>query len=328
MIQLPVPQLVAAIIFAVTAFAACWMILRVLLASSLARRVVDVPNPRSLHVVPVPRFGGIGVLVPGLMALLFGGRVDLALLVLMLAGISLTDDFFNVSAGLRLCIHMLAATLLMFVVVSPPAFLLGMLLIVGVVWMINLFNFMDGADGLAGGMAFFGFSFLALAGFVANSVALALLALTLAGAALAFLTFNFHPARVFLGDVGAVPLGFIASAIGIEGWRAGAWPLWLMPLIFAPFIVDASSTLLRRVVAGERFWEAHRSHYYQRLVRMGWGHRRTALAYYGAMMVSGSAAIIAWCQPVLRLMVFAFVSTFFVATMVWIDRRWTQMGIR
>lgn len=302
--------------------------LRLLLASRFAGRVLDTPNARSLHSVPVPRFGGVGVLVPAVLVMLAGDHADLALLVLSLAGVSLADDFFSVSAGLRLCAHLLAATLLVFAVASPPALPMGVLLVFCVVWMINLFNFMDGADGLAGGMALWGFTFLAFAGFAANANALALLSLSLAAAALAFLTFNFHPARVFLGDVGSVPLGFLAAAIGIEGVQNGIWPLWLMPLVFAPFIVDATMTLLRRVVARERFWEAHRSHYYQRLVRMGWGHRRTALAYYCAMAVCGVAALLAWRQPVFRQTALACVSGLFVAAMVWIDRRWARMGMR
>lgn len=327
-IQLPASPFQSAVLYALAAFAACWLVLRVLLASRLAGRVVDVPNARSLHAAPVPRFGGVGVLVPVLLALLAGGRVGWALLVLALAGISLADDFFSISARLRLCVHVAAAALLVFVVALPPELPLGILLVLCVVWMINLFNFMDGSDGLAGGMALWGFSFLGLAGFAANADAVALLALSVAAAALAFLTFNFPPARVFLGDVGSVPLGFLAAAIGIDGWLAGAWPLWLMPLVFAPFIVDATATLLRRMLARERFWEAHRSHYYQRLVRMGWGHRRTALAYYGAMIVSGMAAIFAWRQPEWRPAVLAIVPGLFVAAMIWIDRRWARMGMR
>jgi UDP-N-acetylmuramyl pentapeptide phosphotransferase/UDP-N-acetylglucosamine-1-phosphate transferase len=94
-----------------------------------------------------------------------------------------------------------------------------------------------------------------------------------AAAAAGFLCFNFHPARIFMGDVGSVPLGFTAGALGLVGWRSGAWPLWFPLLVFAPFILDATVTLLRRALRGEKVWQAHRSHYYQRMVQMGLGHR-------------------------------------------------------
>jgi UDP-N-acetylmuramyl pentapeptide phosphotransferase/UDP-N-acetylglucosamine-1-phosphate transferase len=94
-------------------------------------------------------------------------------------------------------------------------------------------------------------------------------------AAAVFLKANFHPARIFLGDVGSVPLGFLAGALGALGVYRDLVPVWFPFVVFAPFFVDATVTLLRRMLRGERFWQAHREHYYQRLVQMGWGHRRT-----------------------------------------------------
>jgi hypothetical protein len=96
-----------------------------------------------------------------------------------------------------------------------------------------------------------------------------------------FLLLNFSPARVFMGDAGSVPLGFLAGGIGIAGWRTVSWPAWFPLLVFSPFVVDASVTLARRMfMRRERFWHPHREHYYQRLVRMGWSHRRLALTEY------------------------------------------------
>ena len=94
-----------------------------------------------------------------------------------------------------------------------------------------------------------------------------------------------------MGDAGSIPLGFLSAALGILGWRAGHWPLWFPLLVFSPFVVDASLTLARRVLRGERFWQAHRSHYYQRLVQLGWGHRNTALAEYALMAACGGLAL-------------------------------------
>ena len=122
-------------------------------------------------------------------------------------------------------------------------------------------------------------------------------AASIAAAAAAFLVFNFPPAKVFMGDAGSIPLGFLAAALGILGWRAGHWPPWFPVLVFSPFIIDASLTLARRAVRGERVWRAHRSHYYQRLVQLGWGHRNTALAEYALMTACGALALWALGQP-------------------------------
>jgi UDP-N-acetylmuramyl pentapeptide phosphotransferase/UDP-N-acetylglucosamine-1-phosphate transferase len=118
--------------------------------------------------------------------------------------------------------------------------------------------------------------------------------LALAAATLPFLLANWPPARIFLGDAGSVPLGFLAAVFGIEGWRGGWWPSWFPLLVFLPFIADASSTLLRRLLRGEPVWLAHRDHSYQRLVQLGLGHAGT-LALYAALMIgaamSGLAAL-------------------------------------
>jgi UDP-N-acetylmuramyl pentapeptide phosphotransferase/UDP-N-acetylglucosamine-1-phosphate transferase len=157
----------------------------------------------------------------------------------------------------------------------------------------NLYYFMDGSDGLAGGMAVFGFGAFAWAAAMGGEAGLAVLCAGVAAAAAGFLCFNFHPARIFMGDVGSVPLGFLAGALGVAGWRAGAWPLWFPLLVFAPFILDATATLLRRALRGEKVWQAHRTHYYQRMVQMGLGHRGTALRAYGLMAGCGAAAVVA-----------------------------------
>ncbi|HSB49205.1 MAG TPA: glycosyl transferase, partial [Burkholderiales bacterium] len=161
----------------------------------------------------------------------------------------------------------------------------------------NLYNFMDGSDGLAGGMALIGFSFYGAAAWFAGSTEFALVNFSIAAAAAAFLVFNFHPARIFLGDAGSVPLGFFAAALGLIGWLQHDWTWWFPILVFSPFVVDASVTLARRLLQREKVWQAHRDHYYQRLVQLGWGHRKTALAEYALMLACGVAALAALAAP-------------------------------
>ena len=159
------------------------------------------------------------------------------------------------------------------------------------VWMINLYNFMDGMDGFAGGMAVIGFATLAWLGRADESFAS--VCLIVAAASAGFLVHNFPPAKIFMGDTGSTALGFLAAACSLWGSKSGLFPFWVAILVFSPFIADATVTLLRRLLRGEKIWEAHRTHYYQRLVLLGWGHRRTVLAEYALMLACAGSALLA-----------------------------------
>jgi UDP-N-acetylmuramyl pentapeptide phosphotransferase/UDP-N-acetylglucosamine-1-phosphate transferase len=308
--------------FIVAALAVGWMA-----RSRAARIALDEPNARSLHVAAVPRTGGIGLLLG-----VAGGWTYAApqlpwafwAALGLLIAVSLLDDVRGLSAAVRLAAHLLAAAL------TAPA-LLGLsesvlLLAVAVLaigWMCNLYNFMDGSDGLAGGMAVCGFLVYAAAAWLAGSIQFALLNLAVAAAAAGFLLHNFHPARIFLGDAGAVPLGFLAAAFGITGWLQRDWTWWFPLLVFSPFIVDASVTLVRRLMSGTRVWEAHRDHYYQRLVQLGLGHRGTALAEYALMVFCGITAL--WAMTLstsLQYATLAAASVLYLTLIVVIERAW------
>ncbi len=253
---------------------------------------LDEPNQRSLHDRPVPRAGGVGILLAvAIGAVHADGPWLVTTLALALAAVSAADDQFDLPIALRFVAHFIAALGLWagggLPAMSWPGSLAA---IVAVVWMTNLYNFMDGADGLAGGMALFGFAACGYAGFQGGDAQMGLVCGCIAAGAAGFLLFNFHPARIFMGDVGSIPLGFLAAALGLEGMRRDLWPLWFPIAVFSPFIVDASLTLLRRVLRGERFWQAHREHHYQVMVRSGLGHRTTALLWYALMAAAGASA--------------------------------------
>jgi UDP-N-acetylmuramyl pentapeptide phosphotransferase/UDP-N-acetylglucosamine-1-phosphate transferase len=195
--------------------------------------------------------------------------------------------------------------------------------------MTNLYNFMDGSDGLAGGMAVFGFGAFAAAAALAGDASICLAALGIAAAALAFLAFNLPPARVFMGDAGSILLGFLAGALGLLGIARGLWPVWFPVLVFSPFIADASVTLIRRLFRGERIWEAHRSHYYQRLVQLGWGHRRTALVEYLLMAIVATLAVAGVGRSVAaQLAVVGVVVLLLTGSGIQVDRAWARHRIR
>jgi len=140
-------------------------------------------------------------------------------------------------------------------------------------------------------MTLIGFGTLALAAALARQWPLALACMAIASASAGFLAHNFPPARVFMGDAGSVPLGFLAGALGLHGVLTGAWAVAFPVVVFSPFIADATATLARRVVRGEPFWKAHRTHHYQRLVLSGWSARRLAFGAYALMLVAAATAL-------------------------------------
>lgn len=311
----------------ILAFAFAFGLIWWLVARAASALPVDTPNDRSLHTAPVPRAGGIGlhggfaiaafVISPAVPAVLW---IAFALLF----AVSLADDFRSLPAKWRLAAHLCAAGLFATPLLVKDHGALGIILVtLAIGWMTNLYNFMDGSDGLAGGMAFFGFSFFAAAAWFAGNADFALLNASVAAAAVAFLFFNLHPARIFLGDAGSVPLGFLAAAFGLAGWLNGYWPWWFPPLVFSPFIVDASATLLRRMLSGARFWEAHRDHYYQRLVQLGLGHRRTAFFEYALMTVCGAGGLWAMSlQPAFQHLVLLIFGSIYLILIFRIEHSW------
>jgi UDP-N-acetylmuramyl pentapeptide phosphotransferase/UDP-N-acetylglucosamine-1-phosphate transferase len=298
--------------------------LRVLLSPAANMRFLDHPNERSLHAAPVARTGGVAIMLGTLAGMALAEANTLLLgLALALTLLSLLDDWKGLSPLVRLLGHLAVAGCFVAGALTGVGSVAWVALVVAVGWTVNLYNFMDGADGLAGGMAVFGFATYGIAAWMLGEPALALVNLCVAASALAFLRFNFPPARIFMGDAGSIPLGFLAAALGVLGWNRAVWPLWFPAVVFAPFIVDATVTLLRRALRGERIWQAHRNHYYQRQVLMGWSHRQVALAEYLLMLVSGCAALIAlWQPPALRAVTLASLAVVYVALVVVVDTRW------
>lgn len=295
--------------------------------SPLGRLVLDRPNQRSLHAAPVPRTGGIAILAGASFSLMF---VELPeqiplLIALALGGVSFLDDLFNLPSLVRLIAHLAGAAIVLALCPPRPDLPLAMLLLLGIGWITNLFNFMDGSDGLAGGMAVFGFGTYAIAASNAGGNDLSALCLVLTLATLAFLLFNFHPARIFMGDVGSVPLGFLAGTLGFLGWQEGLWPIWFPILVFSPFFVDATLTLLKRVLRREKIWKAHREHYYQKLVRMGFGHRKTALLEYLLMLGIGVLSLeIREAPAEIQAVSLSIIAAIYFGLVIWIDTSWAK----
>jgi UDP-N-acetylmuramyl pentapeptide phosphotransferase/UDP-N-acetylglucosamine-1-phosphate transferase len=298
---------------AVLAFAiSAWLTRR--LCNPVSRLyMLDHPNVRSLHARPTPRGGGLAIFVAiavsaAVVATLYGAPRDvawIALAAVLIAGVSFVDDWLTISLGYRIVMHFAAGGLLLWggfalhgLALPGIAWPLSIPLALGlsllfVVWMVNLYNFMDGMDGLAAGMAVVGFGSFAIFGWLAEQQLFAAWNLIVASAAGGFLLFNFPPARIFMGDIGSSLLGFLAATFMLWADRDDIFPLWVGVLVFSPFIVDATVTLIKRILGKDKFWEAHKTHYYQRLVQLGWGHKRTVLWEYAVMLLCAVSALIA-----------------------------------
>lgn len=318
------------LIAAVVAFVLAAVLVRGLCSDKLAGLVLDVPNDRSLHVRPIPRTGGIGLMLSaGVTFLMFaGGPKSIVVPAILLAGIFLIDDVRGLPVLPRF-IAQFGAAIAFLAATGPYAIWLLPFLALGIVWSINLYNFMDGSNGLAGGMTVMGFATYAIAAASVDDFELAILSAIMAGAGAGFLVWNFDPARIFLGDAGSIPLGFMAASVGVLGWERGDWPFWFPGLVFSMFIIDSGLTLAKRIVHRENPFQAHRSHYYQRLIRMGWSHRKLALSAYALMAATGLSAL--WLRNEslsIKLLGIALWAAILAALVLAIDLRWRASSAR
>jgi UDP-N-acetylmuramyl pentapeptide phosphotransferase/UDP-N-acetylglucosamine-1-phosphate transferase len=312
--------------------------------------IVDNPNERSLHVRPMPRSGGIAILVAigacGAAVVFFLPARDypgVAISVLIVAIVSFVDDRYSVPPVYRLAAHVGASVLVIYSGFIPrilelpgvtwewPQVIATLFSVVFIVWMVNLYNFMDGMDGFAGGMAVFGFGAFAIMGWRVGHETFFVSSLIVVASTAGFLIFNFPPARIFMGDVGSSSLGLLVGLFSLWGARDAVFPLWIALLVFSPFIVDATVTLISRLLRHEKIWLAHKKHYYQQLVQAGWGHRKTVLLEYAIMIACSITAL--WCiraSFVIQLLLLVFWGLFYSLFIFYVSRlcvRHKKMGI-
>lgn len=289
------------------------------------RAILDRPVERSSHQVPIPRGGGLALVPVMLCAWLVLAASGLApsdttfivLIAAALAFVSWRDDLGGLDVSWRLLMHFVAAGLgvlslpastLIFQGLLPPI-LDRVTAIILWVWFLNLYNFMDGIDGIScTETSFVGFGITVvslLAGAVGSDTSM--LALATAAAAIGFLRWNWPPARIFLGDVGSIPLGYVVGWLLLTMAAKGLWaPALILPLYY---LADATLTLLRRLIRGERIWQAHRQHFYQKALTPDSDHSAVL-----AFIICGNTALLAlavlavfWPWPALLVAVFATV---------------------
>jgi UDP-N-acetylmuramyl pentapeptide phosphotransferase/UDP-N-acetylglucosamine-1-phosphate transferase len=275
---------------------------------ALRRSLLDRPNDRSAHVRPTPRLGGIGIMCAFLpvaaatVVLADGGAGALCTIIAtaIIAALGLIDDLRPLPARWRFGVQLAAAAVVVaanvgriesaWTLLPLPVWLLAPVSVLWIVWVTNLYNFMDGIDGLAAGQATIAGAALCAVAVTVGAPMQATLALALVGAVLGFLILNFPPASIFMGDVGSTAIGFfLASVPFLPG--SGSIPVEVVGLAVALFILDATTTLIRRLARGERFFEAHRTHVYQRPLAVGVPHRVITLAAYPGMVAVAGFAV-------------------------------------
>ena len=255
------------------------------------------PGERQSHAVATPTGGGLGLIISiVLTTLCLQGFLPLPGFwwqnvipgIFLLAVIGWFDDKHTVSSLLRFLVQLAVSIWLLgfgLLQLSLPNIGLYLAALLAIAWMMNLYNFMDGSNGMAGFQGVFAGIVLAVIFQLDGQSGMALVALVVAAACAGFLPLNFPHAHVFMGDVASVPLGFVFAALAVYGIQAGSLSLPMAILIMSVFIIDATMTLLIRVIRRERWYTAHAQHIYQRLIAQGWSHRRVLVAYQALNVV-------------------------------------------
>lgn len=305
------------IIFLFGAFLVSLLLTGLVIQFTRARGILDIPNDRSSHTTATPKGGGLAVVITflcGICIMYFCGMLSINFTMaicgsgIFIAGIGWFDDCKGLSVKLRIIVHFVAAVWALYWLGGLSSIELGftridvhiigtILTVIGVVWLINLYNFMDGIDGIAGAEAIcvgvIGGIILMLSG----NLNLATVSLALAAACVGFLVWNWPPAKIFMGDVGSGFLGLVFAVLAIASESAGALPLLGWIVLLGVFIVDATLTLIRRIARGEKWYEAHCSHAYQRGNQLGYSHGQVTKWVIGINVLLGMSVYFAYMYP-------------------------------
>lgn len=311
---------------------------------TLRHSLLDTPNTRSSHSVPVPRGGGLAVIATSMLGMAVGvasrliqtgDALTLGVGLLLLGAVGWMDDTRGLKPGVRLAAHFVVAFWALFMLGGLPVVRLGsaslelgaagyVLGAVGIVWSINLFNFMDGIDGLAGSQAVLIFGTGALLLFSRGDHSLGAISTILAAASAGFLAWNWPPARIFLGDVGSGAIGYAVSSVAIASENHRSVPLLAFAIIGGVFIADSTFTLVRRLARGDSPAEAHRDHAYQRLTRAWGSHRPVTVSAAGVTALLAILGSVGTVTPWLLLPAL-FVACVTLASLLFVTERRSPM---
>lgn len=275
--------------------------------------IVDTPNHRSSHSETIPRGAGIVFVLLWLFGVMLAlakndisGPLAFSILypVSFIAVVSFLDDYYDIPRTVRLLIHLIASTIAVISILGYEfssytyfnAFLL-ILLVLTSAWSVNLYNFMDGLDGLAAIQAIFIFSVSGLCLYIHEDTELGYLSLLLAFSVMGFLIWNWPKAKIFMGDVGSTTLGILIIIFACWGYKKGSLSPLIYFIMYLPFLFDATITVFRRMLYGEKWYYAHKSHAFQRLHSAGWSHQNVLFAFIGLCLLDSFFALIAFKYP-------------------------------
>ena len=279
--------------------------------------LTDFPNSRSSHQEPTPSGGGLGILLSLCVSLTLysatghWGKDNWALIglvagILIIGVVGFIDDLNTLPTLVRLASYSVAAIIVVatmgplrsFDLPFLESWRLGPLAVpISLIWIIgmtNIYNFMDGIDGLAAGEGALAGGFLAYIGSIAGNTQVSAIGLFVAVASLGFLVFNFPPAKIFMGGVGSTTLGFTFAAIALTGSHSSANPVPFVLVVFllGNFLFDAVFTLLKRIAKREQWYRAHNEHFYQQALQLGYSHKQVTLSEYAIELLLGGSAIL------------------------------------
>ena len=296
---------------ALVSFFATWFILEIL----KRRGIFDTPNERSSHTKPTPRGGGLAVIVVslGAWAISLNNTLntyqEIFIATFFLIIISWIDDIKNLSVWIRLISQFFAVGLVFWLMPAPnpyfqgifPVWLDTFIAFLIWVWFINLFNFMDGIDGISAieassiGLGIFILMILGIIHLTYGS-----LGLIIGASSIGFIYWNWQPAKVFLGDVGSIPLGFLIGWLLLQILSTSHWPVAIILPLY--YLADASIPLIRRMWRNERLWKAHRQHFYQQATERGLSHAKVSILIGGTNLLLIGLAILSLVQPLAALL--------------------------
>jgi len=303
---------------------------------SIKNKLYDIPNDRSSHDIPKPKGGGLSIVLILLITiglLFFNHKIDSELSMSLLIGLSLVaivgfiDDYKNLPISVRATAYVLAAVCSIHLLGGVSALSINgyqiqlnqfgcFLAVIFVVWITNLYNFMDGTDGFAAIQTICVGVFCGALFYFSAHPSYAILLFSLVASTIGFLYWNWSPAKIFMGDVGSCTIGFLFALLSIYTEKTGMLSMSIWLILLAPFIGDATFTLFKRILNKEKWYKAHNSHAYQRLYQLGWSHSQLAMGLLGTNIITiWPSAYFAYSYKNLELTM--LISSYCIIAIIW-----------
>lgn len=318
-----------------------FLLTRYIIAFATARDIVDIPNDRSSHTVTTPRGGGLSISLSLIVCLVFVMKThnnipDHLLLftfcIMLISIIGIVDDLRGLSIKIRASLYVLISTVFISTVLNQNIFesyYFIILLIILLSWFINMYNFMDGADAISSIQAIVCALPIAIIFSSINQNAFAVFCYGLTASSLGFVIWNWPQAKIFMGDVGSCVIGFVFGCLMIFTYLSNYFSLYIWFILLSFFIVDSSLTLVMRIIRREKWYKAHRSHSYQRVLQMGYSHKKLAIIFIiYALLIQWPASYIVYKMSDVGVYITAVIYIFLMCVWYVVQKKYRQITIR